>query len=233
MTGGWAESGREGAQRQQRLVAVARRHGMRVVGPASLGVANHSAEISMDATVLPAVPGEGTLGLFSQSGALGMLQTSAALRHRVGVSTMVSAGNRGDVSGNDMMQFWEDDQATAVCGLTLQSFGNPRKFSRIARRLALTKPVVVAKSDVAGLRLPPGHTGRTTEAPAGALDAMLDQAGVIRVPTSDLLMDTAAVGTSQPLPRGRSRRSTARRRPSRMPSTVSVRAMVPVRPSAM
>lgn len=202
VTGGWAESGREGAQRQQRLVAVARRHGMRVVGPASLGVVNHSAEISMDATVLPAVPGEGTLGLFSQSGALGMLQTSAALRHRVGVSTMVSAGNRGDVSGNDMMQFWEDDQATAVCGLTLQSFGNPRKFSRIARRLALTKPVVVAKSDVAGLRLPPGHTGRTTEAPAGALDAMLDQAGVIRVPTSDLLMDTAAVGTSQPLPRG-------------------------------
>lgn len=202
LTGGWAESGAEGARRQQELVATARRHGMRVVGPASLGVLNTSPEHRVDATVLPRSPQPGTLGLFSQSGALGMLQSAAAVRHQVGVSTLVSAGNRADLSGNDMMQFWEEDPATVMCGLHLQSFGNPRKFSRIARRLALTKPVVVAKSEVTGLRLPPGHTGRITEAPAGALDAMLSQSGVIRVPTAEQLMDLAAVGTAQPLPAG-------------------------------
>lgn len=202
MTGGWAEAGPEGAARQQELVRTARIHGMRVVGPASLGILNNSPEHRVDATVLPGTPQPGTLGLFSQSGALGILQCSAAIRHRVGVSTFVSAGNRADVSGNDVMQYWEDDAQTSMCGLALQSFGNPRKFSRIARRLAMTKPVVVAKSEVTGLRLPPGHTGRTTEAPVGTLDAMLRQAGVIRVATAELLMDVAAVGTGQPLPAG-------------------------------
>lgn len=202
MTGGWAEAGPEGAARQQELVRTARIHGMRVVGPASLGILNNAPEHRVDATVLLGTPLPGTLGLFSQSGALGILQCSAAIRHRVGVSTFVSAGNRADVSGNDVMQYWEDDARTSMCGLTLQSFGNPRKFSRIARRLAMTKPVVVAMSEVTGLRLPPGHTGRTTQAPVGTLDAMLSQAGVIRVATAEQLMDISAVGTAQPLPAG-------------------------------
>lgn len=202
VTGGWAEAGAEGAKRQRQLVRVARRYGMRVVGPASLGVFSNAPAHRFNATVLPAALSSGNIGLFTQSGALGTLQTSAAIRHDVGVSTFVSAGNRADVSGNDMMQFWEDDETTRVCAMTLQSFGNPRKFSRIARRLSRIKPVLVAKSEVTGLRLPPGHTGRTTEAPAGALDAMLQQSGVLQVSTSDQLMDLAVVASAQPWPVG-------------------------------
>ncbi len=120
----------------------------------------------------------------------------------MGISTFLSAGNRADVSGNDMMQFWEDDADTAAVGLYLESIGNPRKFSRLARRLARTKPVIVAKSDAMGLQLPPGHAVRTTQAPAGALDAMMRQAGVIRVETIEQLMDVAQIVSGQPLPAG-------------------------------
>ncbi|MEO8282247.1 MAG: acetate--CoA ligase family protein, partial [Pseudarthrobacter sp.] len=110
--------------------------------------------------------------------------------------------NRADVSGNDLMQFWEDDADTTAVGLYLESIGNPRKFSRIARRLARTKPVVVAKSETMGLRLPPGHAVRTTQAPAGALDSMMRQSGVIRVETIEQLMDVSQIVAGQPLPAG-------------------------------
>lgn len=202
VTGGWAEAGAEGAKRQRRVVRVARSYGMRVVGPASLGIVSNASEVPLNASILPQPLQPGNAGLFSQSGALGILQSAAAARHGVGVSTFVSAGNRADVSGNDMMQFWEDDESTRVCAMTFQSFGNPRKFSRIARRLSRLKPVIVAKSEVTGMRLPPGHTGRTTEAPAEALDAMLQQSGVLQVANSDQLMDLVAVASSQPWPRG-------------------------------
>ncbi|MDO4919796.1 GNAT family N-acetyltransferase [Kocuria sp.] len=203
VTGGYAEAGLEGAAEQRRLVRIARAAGMRVVGPASLGLMNTDPEVSLNASVLPRLPRRGGLGLFSQSGAVGTMLYGAALRHGVGLSSYLSAGNRADVSGNDLMQFWEDDPDTTVCGLYLQSVGNPRKFSRIARRLSLGKPVIVAKSEVTGLRLPPGHTGRTTQAPAGALDAMFRQAGVIRASTAEQLLEIAAVTETQPLPASR------------------------------
>lgn len=202
VTGGYAEAGAEGRARQTELVRRAHSHGMRVVGPASLGLFNTAPESRFNASILAELPRDGSLGLFSQSGAIGLMLHAAAVRHAVGVSTYLSAGNRADVSGNDMMQYWEDDSATRACGLYLQSVGNPRKFSRIARRLSMTKPVIVAKSEVTGLRLPPGHTGRTTQAPPGALDAMLRQAGVIRADTSEQLMDVAGIVVSQPLPAG-------------------------------
>lgn len=200
MTGGYAEDGASGAADQRRLVRIARAAGMRVVGPASLGLMNTDPDVSLNASVLPEMPRRGGLGLFSQSGAVGSMLYGAALRHGVGLSSYLSAGNRADVSGNDLMQYWEDDPGTTVCGLYLQSVGNPRKFSRIARRLSLSKPVIVAKSEVTGLRLPPGHTGRVTEAPPGALDSMFRQAGVIRAATAEELMDIAAITESQPLP---------------------------------
>jgi acyl-CoA synthetase (NDP forming)/RimJ/RimL family protein N-acetyltransferase len=202
VTGGYAEAGAEGQARQTELVRRARAHGMRLVGPASLGLFNTAPDARFNASILHPLPRNGSLGLFSQSGAIGMMIHAAAVRHAVGVSTYLSAGNRADVSGNDMMQYWEDDTATRACGLYLQSVGNPRKFSRIARRLSLNKPVIVAKSEVTGLRLPPGHTGRTTQAPPGALDAMFRQAGVIRADTSEQLMDVAGILVSQPLPAG-------------------------------
>ncbi|OMH33161.1 GNAT family N-acetyltransferase [Tersicoccus sp. Bi-70] len=200
-TGGYADDAEHGQDRQHELVRVARAHGMRVIGPASLGIVNTDPAVRLNASGLAPVD-RGVLGVFTQSAALGVLMDAAARRRCLGVSHVVSAGNRADVSGNDVMQFWEDDAATAVVGLYLESIGNARKFSRIARRLARSKPVIVAKSDAMGLQLPPGHAARTSQAPVGALDAMMRQSGVIRVRTSEKLMEVAQLLVSQPLPAG-------------------------------
>ncbi|TLM86671.1 GNAT family N-acetyltransferase [Pseudarthrobacter sp. NamE2] len=199
---GFADDGERGLQRQRDLVRLARANGMRVIGPASLGIVNTHPEVSLNASMAPSLPLRGGLGLFTQSAAIGVSLYAASSRRRLGLSTFLSAGNRADVSGNDMMQYWEDDSDTSAVGLYLESIGNPRKFSRLARRLARTKPVIVAKSDTMGLRLPPGHAVRTTQAPAGALDAMLRQSGVIRVETIEQLVDVAQVVSGQPLPAG-------------------------------
>jgi acyl-CoA synthetase (NDP forming)/RimJ/RimL family protein N-acetyltransferase len=199
---GFADDGERGLQRQRDLVRLARANGMRVIGPASLGIVNTHPDVSLNASMAPSLPLRGGLGLFSQSAAIGVSLYAASSRRRLGLSTFLSAGNRADVSGNDMMQYWEDDADTSAVGLYLESIGNPRKFSRLARRLARTKPVIVAKSDTMGLRLPPGHAVRTTQAPAGALDAMLRQSGVIRVETIEQLVDVAQVVSGQPLPAG-------------------------------
>jgi len=199
---GFADDGERGLQRQRDLVRQARANGMRVIGPASLGIVNTHPDVSLNASMAPSLALRGSLGLFSQSAAIGVSLYAASSRRRLGLSTFLSAGNRADVSGNDMMQYWEDDADTSAVGLYLESIGNPRKFSRLARRLARTKPVIVAKSDTMGLRLPPGHAVRTTQAPVGALDAMLRQSGVIRVETIEQLVDVAQVVSGQPLPAG-------------------------------
>lgn len=201
-TAGFADDGERGSARQRALVSRARANGMRVIGPASLGIVNTGPEVSLNASMAPVMPRRGGLGLFSQSAAVGVLLYAATSRRDIGLSSFLSAGNRADVSGNDMMQHWEDDAGTSAVGLYLESIGNPRKFSRIARRLSRNKPVIVAKSDTMGLQLPPGHLVRTTQAPPGALDAMLRQAGVIRVTTNEGLADIAQIVVSQPLPAG-------------------------------
>ncbi|WP_291277974.1 GNAT family N-acetyltransferase [Galactobacter sp.] len=187
---------------QRELVRVSRANGMRVVGPASFGVVNTSEDVLLFATPAARKPVRGGLGLFSQSAALGSMLDAVVRRHGLGVSASVNAGHRADVSGNDLMQYFEDDPATKVVGMYLESFGNPRKFSRIARRLSRAKPVVVAKSDYMGLRLPPGHDARTTQAPAGAVSAMLRQSGVIQVKSQESLADVSQLLLSQPLPGG-------------------------------
>jgi acyl-CoA synthetase (NDP forming)/RimJ/RimL family protein N-acetyltransferase len=199
---GFTEDGERGLARQRELVRQARANGMRVIGPASLGIVNTNSAVSLNASMAPSLARGGSLGLFSQSAAIGVALYAASSRRRAGISTFLSAGNRADVSGNDMMQFWEDDADTTAVGLYLESIGNPRKFSRIARRLARTKPVIVAKSTSMGLQLPPGHAVRTTQAPADALDSMMRQSGVIRVETIEQLMDVAQIVSAQPLPRG-------------------------------
>ncbi|XTR52116.1 GNAT family N-acetyltransferase [Pseudarthrobacter sp. So.54] len=201
-TAGYADDGERGLARQRELVRQARANGMRVIGPASLGILNTDPAVSLNASMAPSLARRGGLGLFSQSAAIGVSLYAASSRRRVGLSTFLSAGNRADVSGNDMMQFWEDDADTTAVGLYLESIGNPRKFSRLARRLARTKPVIVAKSGAMGLGLPPGHAVRTTMAPPEALDAMMRQAGVIGVETIEQLMDIAQIVSSQPLPTG-------------------------------
>ena len=202
VSGGFAEVGEQGRLQQERLVRLARTHGMRVVGPNSFGMFNNDPQVRLNASLAPTLPPVGRFGLFSQSGALAIAVLDSAARRSLGVSTFVSAGNRADVSGNDMLQYWLDDPSTDAVGLYLESIGNPRKFSRISGRLARSKPVIVVKSGLSSFGVPPGHTVRESRLPREALDEMLRQSGVIRVENIHQLFDVAQLVVHQPLPSG-------------------------------
>ncbi|MBT0769212.1 GNAT family N-acetyltransferase [Kineosporia sp. J2-2] len=202
VSSGFAETGDEGLARQRELVRLARSHGMRVVGPNSWGLINAAGATRLNLSLIPDLPKEGRLGLFSQSGGLAVAVLDAVERRGLGVSTFLSAGNRADVSGNDCMQYWEEDPATDAVGLYLESIGNPRKFSRIARRLARTKPVIVLKSGLSSFGVPPGHSVRPSTAPREAFDEMLRQSGCIRVQTVAEMLDVAQLVMNQPMPAG-------------------------------
>ena len=202
VSSGFAETGEDGAERQRRLVALARGSGMRVLGPSSFGLINTDPAFSLNASLSPLVPPRGRIGFFSQSGALGVALLDYAVRRNLGLSTFVNAGNRVDVSGNDLMQYWEADEATEVVMLYLETLGNPRKFSRIARRLSRRKPVVVVKSGRYRGDAPHGHLVRPTHAPAAAVDGLFRRAGVIRVDSIHQMFDVAQLVASQPLPAG-------------------------------
>ena len=202
ISSGFAETGEEGRQRQRRLVGLARSYGLRLVGPNCLGVINTAADVSLNASLSTVMPPRGRVGFFSQSGALGVAILETVARRGLGLSTFVSAGNRADVSGNDLLQYWEEDDATEVILLYLESIGNPRKFSRIARRVGRHKPVVAVKSGRTTQGVPVGHAVRSTRAPQAAVDAMFRQAGVVQVESLDEMFDVAQLLAHQPLPMG-------------------------------
>jgi acyl-CoA synthetase (NDP forming)/GNAT superfamily N-acetyltransferase len=203
VSSGFGETGAEGRERQQALVTTARAHGMRVVGPNCLGVINTHPDVRLNATLASVDVGRGRVGFFSQSGALGIAILEEVGRRGIGLSTFVSAGNRGDVSGNDLLQYWEEDPDTDIVLLYLESFGNPRKFARIARRLGRRKPVVAVKTGRTTSGVPLGHRGVAVSIPDEAVDALFRQAGVVRVDTLAQLFDVAQVLAFQPLPPGR------------------------------
>ncbi|MBF6296783.1 GNAT family N-acetyltransferase [Nocardia amamiensis] len=195
LTAGFGETGQDGVAAERELVAAARGHGMRVVGPSALGIANTDPSVAMNATLAPVLPGRGRIGFFCQSGPLGAAILGEAAARNLGLSTFVSAGNRADVSGNDLLQYWDSDPDTDVVLLYLESFGNPRKFSRIARRVARTKPIVAVSS------------GRSVAQQAGDMDRsivrdLFAQAGIVQVDSISELFDCAALLGYQPLPRG-------------------------------
>ncbi|SFW90017.1 bifunctional GNAT family N-acetyltransferase/acetate--CoA ligase family protein [Amycolatopsis australiensis] len=200
VSGGFAESGPHGLHAELRLVGEARAHGMRVVGPNALGVLNTAPGIRLNATLAPRLPGRGRTGFFCQSGALGTAILADAEARGLGLSTFVSAGNRADVSGNDLLQYWETDPDTDLVLLYLESFGNPRKFARLARRLARTKPIVAVKSGRHAVR--PQLAATSTEIDEASVQALFEQAGVVRVESLAQLFDTALVFAHQPLPAG-------------------------------
>lgn len=203
VSAGFAETGEAmGRARQRELVQVARARGMRVVGPNCLGLVNTDPEFALNATLAEVLPPPGRVGFFSQSGALGTAILGDGAARGLGLSTFVSAGNRADVSGNDLLQYWRDDPATDVVLLYLESLGNPRKFSRLARRVAESKPVVAVKSGRSTQGVPTGHAAQPLAVPEAALDAMFRQSGVIRVDTISELFDVAQVLAYQPLPGG-------------------------------
>ena len=204
LSAGFAEVGEEGAARQRELVDVCRAAGMRLVGPNCLGVMNTAADVRLNASFAPAFPPAGSVGFLSQSGALGLAIVDHASALGLGISSFVSNGNKADISANDVLQYWEQDDATGVIVLYLESFGNPRKFGRIARRVAASKPILAVKSgrSAAGAKATSSHTGALVSASDITVDALFRQSGVIRTDTLSELFDVARLLASQPVPRG-------------------------------
>jgi acetyl coenzyme A synthetase (ADP forming)-like protein len=203
ISAGFRETGEEGLARERVLVECARRHRMRLVGPNCLGVLNTEPAVSLDATFAPTFPAAGRIAFSSQSGALGLAILEYSAQLNLGISHFVSVGNKADVSGNDLIEYWERDPGTDLILLYLESFGNPRRFTQIARRVGRTKPIVAVKSGrtIAGQRAAASHTGSLAGSDA-AVDALCLQSGVIRTDTIEELFDVAMLLAHQPVPRG-------------------------------
>ncbi len=202
ISAGFAETGREGLERERKLVELVRSHGARLIGPNCLGLA--VAAQRLNATFGPRALPPGTIGFSSQSGALGLALLETAKARNLGLSAFVSIGNKADVSSNDLLEYWEDDPETNLILLYLESFGNPRRFGRIARRVARRKPILAMKSGTtsSGARAASSHTAALAGSEA-AVDALFQQAGVLRAETLEELIDAAALLSTQPLPAGR------------------------------
>ncbi|MHB1568258.1 MAG: bifunctional acetate--CoA ligase family protein/GNAT family N-acetyltransferase [Solirubrobacteraceae bacterium] len=204
ISSGFGEAGEEGTQRQRELVEVCRAAGMRLIGPNCMGVLNTAPDVSLNATFAPHPALPGKVGFMSQSGGLGIALIEAAARMGIGLSSFVSVGNKADLSGNDFLRYWEQDDGTDVALLYLESFGNPRKFARIAPRFAQRKPLLAVKAgrSTAGARATSSHTGALLSASDVTVDALFEQAGVIRTDTLHELFSVGALLSAQPVPRG-------------------------------
>lgn len=225
ISSGFSETGTEGVQRERELVRFARRNGMRIVGPSCMGIANTAGDVSLNATLAPHSPMPGKASLIAHSGSIGLAIVEEARRRGIGLSTFVSSGNRADVSGNDLLQYWENDPHTRVILLYLESFGNPRSFVRLARRISKSKPIIAVKakrSNTLPASVPhlqgqsegpgtPALLGAPTARIDGefasltadeAVDAMFNHTGVLRVTSLEELLTLGHAFASQPPPRG-------------------------------
>ncbi|MGA3165339.1 MAG: acetate--CoA ligase family protein [Terriglobia bacterium] len=206
ITAGFSETGEEGKRFEAELGDRVRRYGMRMIGPNCMGVINTEPTVRMDATFAPTLPLAGRIAFMSQSGALGVAILNIAGQLDIGFSHFVSLGNKTDVSGNDLLQYWEDDAQTDLILMYLESFGNAKQFMQICRRISKRKPLLVVKSGrtEAGARAATSHTGAlaTRQGLDIATDALMDQCGVMRVNTVEELFDLALAFSKNPLPRG-------------------------------
>lgn len=203
ITSGFGEASQSGRDVEARLREIARGSGMRLVGPNCMGVLNTDPAVSLNATFAPTWPPRGNIGMFSQSGALGLAILDYVRKLNLGISTFVSGGNKADVSGNDLLCYWAEDPATEVIVLYLESFGNPRRFARLAPEVARSKPIIAVKSgrSAAGTRAASSHSAALASLDVG-VDALFEQAGVIRTNTLEDLFDVTALLSTQPIPRG-------------------------------
>jgi acetate---CoA ligase (ADP-forming) len=201
ISAGFAETGKQDTQ--EVLLDICRSSGMRLVGPNCMGLVNTSKDVRMLGTFAPVEPPAGNIAVSSQSGALGLALMAQAMPLGLGISSFISVGNKADVSGNDLLQYWEDDEATDVILLYLESFGNPRRFARIARRVSRAKPIVAVKSGrtTAGARAASSHTAALASSDAAA-DALFAQTGIIRVDTLADFFSVARLLAAQPIPNG-------------------------------
>ncbi len=204
ISAGFGETGDEGRELEEQLVREVRSAGMRMVGPNCMGLLNTDAKVSLDGQFGPVFPPAGNVAMSSQSGALGIAILDYARQLDIGISTFVSVGNKADVSGNDLLLYWEEDPNTDVILLYLEDFGNPRRFGRLARRISHRKPIVAVKSgrSSAGARAASSHTGSLASLDV-AVDALFSQAGVIRTETLEELFEVTSLLANQPIPDGR------------------------------
>jgi len=205
ISSGFAEIGGEGLKRQEELLNICRLSGMRLIGPNCLGLINTDNKVTLNLQFSPFKANEGNIGFFSQSGALGIALIRFTSSIGLGISSFVSAGNKADISGNDLLNYWENDERTKVILLYLESFGNPRKFVRIAKRVTKKKPVIVVKGGrtSAGLRAAGSHTEAMVSSSNITLDALFKQTGIIRTDNLSEMMDVACLLSSQPRPKGK------------------------------
>jgi acyl-CoA synthetase (NDP forming)/GNAT superfamily N-acetyltransferase len=203
LSAGFAEAGADGALLQDDLLAVCRAAGMRLVGPNCLGLMGRRRPL--DATFIPHAAPAGRVALLSQSGGVGLALIEQAATLGLGLSSFVAIGNRPDISANDVLEYCEEDDSTHVVLLYLESFGNPRNFVQIARRLARSKPIVALRAgrSSAGARAAASHTGAVVAASDAGIDALFDQAGIVRADTLGELFDLGALLAAHEPPAGR------------------------------
>ncbi len=204
ISAGFSEVGGDGPKLQQDLIEICRAYGMRLIGPNCMGIVNTAPDIRLNGTFATVYPPSGRVGFLSQSGALGLAVMQHATKLGLGLSTFVSIGNKADVSGNDLVAYWAQDPGTEVILLYLESFGNPRRFGRLARSVGRTKPIIAVKSgrSAAGQRAAASHTGALLAASDVTVDALFSQAGVIRTDTLEEMFDVATILANQPAPKG-------------------------------
>jgi acyl-CoA synthetase (NDP forming)/RimJ/RimL family protein N-acetyltransferase len=203
VSAGFADMGAEGMKKQKKLVDLVRAHGVRLLGPGCLGLINTDPDIRMNASLAPRIMPPGQTGFFSHSAALGLVILDYAREKGVGFTTFVSAGNRADVSGNDLLQYWEEDQNTKMAILYLETFGNPRRFVRIARRMTFKKPILCVKGarSLAGKKAAEAKSGLHSVGNV-EVEALFQQTGIILAPSLEDLFDVAVILSNQPLPKG-------------------------------
>jgi acetyl coenzyme A synthetase (ADP forming)-like protein len=204
ISSGFAEVGGDGPARQRELVEICRAYGMRIIGPNCMGIVNTDPEVRLNGTFASIFPPPGRVGFLSQSGALGLAVMQHAAELGLGLSSFVSVGNKADISGNDLVAYWGEDERTDVILLYLESFGNPRRFARLSREVGRRKPIVAMKSGrgAAGARAAASHTGALLAASDVTVDALFRQAGVIRTDTLEQMFDVAELLANQPAPEG-------------------------------
>ena len=203
ITAGFREVGGEGIAREEALLELVRRYDMQLVGPNCMGVINTEPGISMNATFAPTFPPPGPIGFMSQSGALGVTILDHARELGLGISMFVSVGNKADVSGNKLIDYWGRDPGTRLIVMYVESFGDPRRFTRLARRVTKEKPILAVKAGRTrtGALAASSHTGALAGMDV-AVDALFEQCGVIRATTLEELFDFAMAFSNQPVPRG-------------------------------
>ena len=203
ISAGFRETGEEGARREDAVIAVAKRYGMRMIGPNCMGVIGASHEVRMNATFAPVIPPSGTVAFMTQSGALGVAILLAVRKLGLGFSYFASVGNKADVNAMDLLEYWDEDAGTSLFAMYLESFGDPRRFTELSKRISRRKPIVVVKSgtSAAGARAASSHTGSLAGVEA-ASEALLNQCGVIRVSSIEEMIHVVQGFVGAPVPTG-------------------------------